>query len=82
MQDLRTGEMKHLDKKFFEGFKELPPFEQREKLQAACDKAQPDRALQGPVFEVGEVIEIRGGRFQVTKIDLSGLKLKSLPARS
>lgn len=50
-----------------------------DRLQDACDQVQPDRSKQGPVFMVGEVIEIKGGKFQVTKIEPGHLKLKSLP---
>jgi hypothetical protein len=49
-------------------------------LQAAKDAVQPDRSRQGPVFFVGEELEIKGGRFQVTRIEPGHLRLKSLPA--
>ncbi len=68
--------MKPLDPKFFEGLENRA---KREGLQAACDAVQPDRRLQGPIFSVGEILEIRGGKFQVTKIEPGYLKLKSLP---
>lgn len=71
--------MKPLDPKFFEGMEKLTGFVQREKLQAACDAVQPERRFQGPIFVVGEILEIRGGKFQVTKIEPGHLKLKSLP---
>ena len=51
-----------------------------EELQKAKDAVQPDRAKQGPVFQVGEVLDIRGGKFQVTKIEPGHLRLKSLPS--
>ena len=81
MQDLRTGEMRPLDPKFFEGMKQLPAFEQRERLQQACDAVEPDRTRHGPIFQVGEVIEIRGGRFQITRIEPGHMRLKSLPLK-
>ena len=89
MQDLSTGEMKQLDPRFFEGIPTVEgPFgaqlkdckDLRDRLQQACDAAQPDRTKQGPVFQVGELLEIRGGKFQVTKIEPGHLRLKSLPA--
>jgi hypothetical protein len=80
MQDAQTGELKPLDPKFFDGFATLRGFEQRQQMQAACDAAEPDRSRHGPVFVVGEVIEIRGGRFQITRIEPGHLRLKSLPA--
>lgn len=81
MQDLSTGELKPLDPKFFEGMEKLTGFEQRERLQAAADKAIPDRRNQGPVFMLGEEIEIRGGRFRVSSINpkKNTLTLESLP---
>lgn len=87
MQDLSTGEMKTLAAEFFKDIPTLPSGEPkdcrelRERLQRACDAAQPDRTKQGPVFMVGETIEIRGGKFQVTKIEPGHLRLKSLPSR-
>lgn len=54
--------------------------ELNEALQAAKDRVQPDRSKQGPVFVVGEVIELRGGKFQITRIEPGHLRLKSLPS--
>ncbi len=80
MQDLTSGEIKALDPKFFECMEKLTGFQQRERLQAACDAVQPDRTKQGPVFQVGETIEIRGGKFQITRIEPGHIRLKSLPS--
>jgi hypothetical protein len=80
MQDCSTGELKTLNHKFFEGITSLSPFEQRERLQLAMDDVQPDRSKQGPVFQVGEILEIRGGRFKVKRIKPNRLYLDSLPA--
>lgn len=85
MQDLSDGSLRPLASKFFEGIPTLPSGlpkdcrETRDAIQRACDEAQPDRAKQGPVFMLGEIIEIRGGRFQVTRIEPGHLRLKSLP---
>ena len=49
-------------------------------LQKAKDSVQLDRSKQGPVFAIGEVLEIRGGRFKVRAIAGSRLYLDSLPA--
>ena len=54
--------------------------ELEDKLQQAKDAIQPDRSKQGPVFVVGEVLEIRGGRFQITRIEPGHIRLKGLPA--
>lgn len=80
MLDTGTGQLLPLDPKFFVGA--VPNTrEYRERLQAACDEAQSDRSRQGPVFQLGEIVEIRGGRFQVTKIECDHLELKGLPAK-
>jgi len=81
MQDLSTGELKQLDPKFFEGMEKLTGFEQRQRLQAAADQAIPDRRNQGPVFFLGEEIEIRGGRFKVLSINekKNTITFESLP---
>lgn len=89
MQDLSSGEMRDLTP-FLKDIPELPPSEFARQLadsesrlsaaiQSAKDGVQPDRSKQGPVFFVGEVIEIKGGRFQVTRIEPGHMRLKSLP---
>ena len=84
MQDLSTGEMRDLTP-FLKDIPTMPSGEPRQcrelrdKLQAACDAVQPGRTKQGPIFEVGEVLNIRGGRFQITKIEPGHMRLKSLP---
>ncbi len=88
MQDLSTGEMRMLDPKFFEGLeKAASPADKHQlchdlsaRIQQACDAVQPDRSKQGPVFRVGEILEIRGGKFQITRIEPGHLRLKSLPS--
>lgn len=79
MQDLTTGEMKPL-----EGLKEIPKMDLMEKLktlQASKDAAVPRRENQGPVFEVGEILEIRGGKFRVHAITEKRIYLDSLPSK-
>lgn len=80
MQDTRTGAMLPLNQKFFEGAETLSPFERRQRMQHACDAAQPDRTRQGPVFCVGEVVELRGGKFKVAQIKRGRLVLKGVPS--
>jgi len=79
MQDLQTGELRDISK-----FLDLPenptPFEKRQALDKACEAAEPDPKRRGPVFEVGEILEIRGGKFLVTRIEPGHLRLKSLPS--
>ena len=48
------------------------------KLQAAKDAALPDRSRQGPVFRIGEVLEIRGGKFRVVRLKRQGIVLKGI----
>jgi hypothetical protein len=84
MQDLRTGEMVTLEQK--EIFEQLKAADktfsnQMEALQAACDKAIPDRSRHGPIFREGEILILRGGRFSVEKITREGLFLKGLPTK-
>lgn len=88
MQDLSTGEMRDLTP-FLKDIPTVDPTayndlaaklkEHEQQLQAAKDAVQPDRSKQGPVFAVGEVLEIKGGRFQITRIEPGHLRLKSLP---
>lgn len=70
MQDLSTGQMHALE-------------EEQYKLdqQHAKDAAIPQRENQGPVFTVGETLEIRGGKFRVHAITSSRLYLDSIPSK-
>jgi len=52
----------------------------REALDRGCEVVQPDPALRGPVFEVGEIIEIRGGKFKVHAIGRNGITLHGVPS--
>ena len=89
MQDLRSGEMRDLTP-FLKDILTVNPeeiakmdnriTELNAALQAAKDRVQPDRSAQGPVFVLGEVLDIRGGKFQVTKIEPGHMRLKSLPS--
>lgn len=51
----------------------------REAIQSACDAVEPDRAKQGPVFVQDEVVELKGRKFLVTKVEPGHLRLKGLP---
>lgn len=48
--------------------------------QEAQDRAIPQRENQGPVFGIGEIVEVKGGRFKVHAISDKRLYLDSLPA--
>jgi uncharacterized Zn finger protein len=69
MQDLSTGQIHALEEEQF-----------KLDQQRAKDAAIPQRENQGPVFSVGEVLEIRGGKFRVHAITSSRLYLDSLPS--
>ena len=77
---MRTGEMVDISKFLANLPADATEFERRQALDKACEQAQPDPKRRGPVFEVGEVLEIRGGKFQVTRIEPGHLRLKSLPS--
>lgn len=70
MQDLSTGQMHALDEEQF-----------RLDQQRAKDAVIPQRDNQGPVFTVGEVLEIRGGKFRVHAISDKRIYLDSLPSK-
>jgi len=52
----------------------------QDELQKAKDKAVPNREHQGPVFTIGEVLEIRGGKFRVHAITEKRIYLDSIPS--
>jgi hypothetical protein len=56
------------------------PCERREALDAACQKAQPDVKRRGGIFEVGEILEIKGGYFKVHAIGKNGITLHGMPS--
>lgn len=90
MQDLSSGEMRDLTP-FLKDVPKVDPTEfmrlaqaegkLADELQKAKDAVQPDRSKQGPVFAVGEVLEIRGGKFKVHAIAGNRLYLDSIPSR-
>jgi len=55
----------------------LEPLENLE--QSTKDKAVP-RKYQGPVFTLGEIVDVKGGKFRVCKIKRSRLVLKGVPS--
>jgi hypothetical protein len=82
MQDLESGDMVPIDPKLLERFGvEQWIGELDRQLQTAKDEAIPERANQGPVFSVGEELEIRGGRFRVHAITEKRIYLDSLPRK-
>jgi hypothetical protein len=55
------------------------PFKQRiEELMRAKDAVLP-REAQGPIFEIGEGIVLKGGRFRVESFEDGRLVLKGVP---
>lgn len=89
MQDLSTGELRPI---FLDAFQNaipkqaFQPFEALEKLksaegnlQAAKDAAIPIRENQGPIFSMGEIVTVKGGRFRISGITEKRIYLDSLP---
>ena len=82
MQDLESGDMVPIDPKLLKRFGvEQSIGELDRQLQTAKDAALPEREHQGPIFSVGEELEIRGGRFRVHAITEKRLYLDSLPRK-
>lgn len=52
-----------------------------EQMQRACDIAQPDQTRQGPIFQRGEILILRGGRFRIDAIVKEGILLRGLPTK-
>lgn len=81
MQDLSSGELKPISPeqvgRIMNQTQSLG--DQLAALQQVKDEVIPERANQGPIFSVGEVVHIKGGRFQITRIEPGHLRLKSLP---
>lgn len=82
MQDLRTGDMVPMEdpERVKELLGQLKPIKRKiDYLQEAKNRAIPDPERQGPVFEVGEILNLKGGRFKVATIEKEGMFLKGLP---
>ncbi len=63
MQDLQTGSMIPL----------------KDTSQWARDAAMPDRSRQGVVLTVGEILDIKGGRFRVNSFGKKMIVLEGMP---
>ena len=50
-------------------------------LMHAADTAIPDKSRHGPIFTVGEIVWLRGGKFEIAEITTDGIKLKGLPSK-
>jgi hypothetical protein len=79
MQDLRTGELKAIDPRFIEGIPRMQMQDALAKIQEARDLVVPERGAQGPMFFVGQELEILGARFRVDFLSPKKMVLKSLP---
>ena len=75
-----TGAMQEITGFLPPDFHQMREAERLQAIQSAKDAVEPNRANQGPVFEVGEEIEIRGGRFRITRIEPGHMRLLSLPS--
>jgi hypothetical protein len=65
MQDLRDGSLKEI-------FGDIP-------IDEAGAKVGIPKQFQGPVFKIGEQIEIRGGQFKVHAFGKTHIVFESLP---
>ncbi len=63
MQDKQTGDMIAID----------------DESQASKDKVLPDIRRQGVTLRVGEVVDIKGGRFQIQSLGQKEIRLKGMP---
>ena len=64
MQDIKTGEMRFITP------------EEKDKVEA---EAMGKGYKPPPIFEIGEILEIKGGRFIIQSIGRSGIFLRGLP---
>jgi hypothetical protein len=88
MQDTNTGLMVPLDADAEKAMREIHEAQMsgltselrsaEERFQKAKDAAIPIRENQGPVFSVGEELEIRGGKFRVHSMTSGRLYLDSI----
>ena len=65
MQDTQSGALVAID----------------DESQEAKDRAIPQRDRQGPTFAIGEVVDLKGGKFRVHAISDKRLYLDSIPSR-
>ena len=78
MQNLETGEMHELPEAYKDLASKHATPKNLEKIQKLEDEIM-ERGKQGPVFEIGEEIIIKGGRFRLHSIGQHGLVLHGLP---
>lgn len=78
MQNTHTGDLVQLSPEAMKAYAELGNPESD--LQSVKDAAIPNREHQGPVFAVGEILEIKGGKLRVNGISRKRLYLDSLPS--
>lgn len=70
MQDTRTGKMVGLDEQVVKN----------EGIRVAGEKKGIPEKYQGPVFEIHEELEIKGGRFRVERFKHGKMLLSGLPS--
>ena len=79
MQDLSTGVLRDLSQFMSAPKPKATPHEKRQALDEACKAVQPDPRKRGPVFELGEILDIRGGKFKITAMTNKRMYLDSIP---
>ena len=71
MEQLKNEETQKIFKDYFHNtLDEMLPGEQHKEERERRHDEGP------PIFHVGEILETRGGRFRVTRIDRKGIRLK------
>jgi uncharacterized Zn finger protein len=86
MQDLSTGQLISLTpQQADEEMKRRAKLEDFIKGIARANEFQqplPPVADRGPIFAVGEIVEVKGARFRITKIAKGKLILRGLPRQT
>jgi hypothetical protein len=83
MQDTRTGELKQLSfeddssRKFLSG--EVQNVWELKRVEEAGLAAGIPKQHQGPVFRVGEMLDVKGGKFRVRSFGHRCLVLEGIP---
>lgn len=78
MQDTSNGAMINLDSFMPPTPQGATPSEFQRAMERAGEKAIPNPEHRGPTFFVGEILDIKGGRFQITRIEPGHMRLKGL----
>lgn len=81
MFDNKTGEMVPIPEGMLKNHLNETGGNYFQAIQNAKDEVMPDRHRQGPVFQAGEVLIIRGVKFKIDNIVQEGMFLRGLPTK-